>query len=180
MKKGLIILIIVVVVLGFMWASVYNNLVAKKENISIKQAEVDNQLKRRADLIPNLVSTVKGLTSQELALVNSVTEARAKMLIGTTQEKLDANAKLTTSVNLLVENYPVLKSDTSFIGLMDELAGSENRIATAKKSYNDEVGVYNKAIKVFPTSIIASMSGFSSIAYLEVTEADKTVPDVQF
>ncbi len=176
----LAILIIVIVVIGLTWTSMYNGLVIKNENIDNKKSEIDNQLKRRADLIPNLVSSVKGLTSQELALVDSVTDARVKMSSGTTQEKLEANSRLTTSINVLVENYPVLKSDTAFIGLMDELAGSENRIANARKSYNDEVAVYNKSIKTFPTNIVASMSGFSSIAYLEVAEEDKEIPNVEF
>ncbi|MDD2505688.1 MAG: LemA family protein [Bacilli bacterium] len=183
MKKGLIILIVcIVVILGliFGWIGTYNSLVAKNETITQKQSEIDNQLKRRADLIPNLISTVKGLTSQEKALVDSVTAARTKMSTGTTQEKLDANSKLTESINILVENYPTLKSDTSFLSLMDELAGTENRIAVARKAYNDEIGTFNTSIKTFPTSIVASMSGFSSKAYLEVTEADTVVPNVKF
>ncbi|MDF2865331.1 MAG: LemA family protein [Clostridia bacterium] len=183
MKKGMMVLVVVliiIVVAAISWTSIYNNLVTTNERISVKQSEIDNQLKRRADLIPNLVSTVKGLTSQELALVDSVTAARAKMSTGTTQERLTANDKLTTSINVLVENYPTLKSDTAFVGLMDELAGSENRITVARKSYNDEIGTFNTTIKRFPTSIVASMAGFSSKPYLEVTEADKEVPNVDF
>ncbi|MDD2377119.1 MAG: LemA family protein [Clostridia bacterium] len=180
MKKGLIILVVVVVILIFGWMSIYNSLVTKDEKINQNQAEIDNQLKRRADLIPNLISTVKGLTSQELALVEAVTSARVKMTTGTTQEKLAGNEALTTSINVLVENYPVLKSDTAFVGLMDELAGSENRVANAKKAYNDEVGSFNTTIKRFPSSIVASMSGFSTKTYLETTEADKALPNVQF
>lgn len=183
MKKGLMVLLValaVVIILALGWTSIYNNLVATNERISVKQSEIDNQLKRRADLIPNLVSTVKGLTSQELALVDSVTEARAKMATGTTQEKLNASDSLTTSINVLVENYPVLKSDAAFTGLMDELAGSENRVAVARKAYNDEIGTFNTSIKTFPTSIVASMSGFSTKTYLEVPAADKEVPNVEF
>ena len=180
MKKGLIILAIVVVILIFGWMSIYNNLVAMNEKINQNQAEIDNQLKRRADLVPNLVSTVKGVTAQELALVNAVTDARVKMTTGTTQEKLAGSEALTTSINVLVENYPVLKSDTAFTGLMDELAGTENRIAVANKAYNDEVGLFNTNIKKFPSSIVASMSGFTTKTYLETTAAEKELPKVQF
>ncbi len=180
MKKGLVILIIVIVVIALSWMSVYNNLISTEERINQKQSEIDNQLKRRADLIPNLINTVKGLTTQEQKLVDSVTSARAKMTTGTTQERLQANTELTRSLNVIVENYPVLKSDTAFTGLMDELAGTENRIAVARKGYNDEIGAFNILIKRFPTSIIASVSGFSSKTYLEVDETDKELPGVEF
>lgn len=180
MKKGIVIIIAVLVVIALTWVSVYNKLASSEERINQKQAEVDNQLKRRADLIPNLVSTVKGLTAQEQKLVDSVTAARVKMAAGTTQEKLNANTELTRSLNILVENYPVLKSDTAFVALMDELAGSENRIAVARKGYNDEVGAFNASIKTFPTKIIASMSGFTIKPYLEVSDVDKEEPNVQF
>lgn len=180
MKKGLIIFIVILIVLAVGWTSIYNNLVTRNETIAQKQSEIDNQLKRRADLIPNLISTVKGLTAQEQKLVDSVTAARAKMTTGTTQEKLNANSELTSSLNILVENYPALKSDTAFVSLMDELSGTENRIAVAKKSYNDEVGAFNASIKRLPTNIVASMSGFSAKSYLEVSDTDKKVPNVQF
>lgn len=180
MKKGIVIIIAILVVIALTWVSVYNKLASSEEKINQQQAEVDNQLKRRADLIPNLVSAVKGLTGQEQKLVDSVTEARAKMAAGTTQEKLNANSELTRSLNILVENYPVLKSDTAFIALMDELAGSENRIAVARKGYNDQVGSFNASIKTFPTKIIASMSGFTIKPYLEVSDVDKEEPNVQF
>jgi len=180
MKKGIIILVVAVAILIFGWLSIYNNLVAKSEKINQNQAEIDNQLKRRADLIPNLISTVKGLSSQELKLVQTVTEARAKMSSGTTQEKLAANDTLSKSILVLVENYPVLKSDTAYTGLMDELAGSENRIANANKVYNDEVGSFNTKIKTFPSSIVASVSGFTAKPYLEITETQKELPNVQF
>jgi LemA protein len=180
MKKGIIIFLVAAAIIIFGWLSIYNNLVAMNEKISQNQAEIDNQLKRRADLIPNLVSTVKGLSSQELKLVQTVTEARAKMSTGTTQEKLAANATLTTSINMLVENYPVLKSDTAYTGLMDELAGTENRIAVANKAYNDGVGTFNTKIKTFPSSIVASTSGFTAKSYLTITETQKELPNVQF
>jgi LemA protein len=180
MKKGLIILIVVIVVILFAWLSTYNSLVAKNESITQKQSEIDNQLKRRADLIPNLISTVKGLTSQEQKLVDSVTSARAKMNSGTTQEKLNANTELTRNINVLMENYPTLKSDTAFVSLMDELSGTENRIAVARKNYNDDVKLFNTYIKTFPTNIVASISNFNEKVYLEVSETDKQLPKVEF
>lgn len=180
MKKGLIILIVVVVFIGLLFGGTYNSLVAKEESINSKEAEINNQLERRADLIPNLISTVKGLTSQEQSLVDSVTEARTKMTTGTTQDKLDASDELTRSLNVIVENYPEVKSDSAFTSLMDELAGTENRIAVARKGYNDEVASFNTSVKTFPSSIIASMFGFSSKEYLEVAEEKLEVPDVDF
>lgn len=179
MKKGLIILIAVVIIIALFYGSVYNNLVTANEKINQEQAEIDNQLKRRADLIPNLVSSVKGLTTQEQALVDSVTAARAKMTSGNMDDRLAANDALTSSINVLVENYPTLKSDTAFTGLMDELAGTENRISVARKNYNDKVGSFNTLTKRFPTNIIASMSGFSAKPYLETSAEDKTVPNVE-
>jgi LemA protein len=183
MKKGIIILVVIVIfvlMLAMGWTSIYNNLVATNEKINQDQSEIDNQLKRRADLIPNLVSTVKGLTAQEQALVDSVTDARAKMSTGTTEQRLEANSELSKSINILVENYPTLKSDTAFTGLMDELAGTENRISVARKNYNDEIGTFNTLIKTFPTSIVASMSGFTNKTYLQITEEDQELPNVEF
>jgi len=102
------------------------------------------------------------------------------MTTGTTQDKLNANTELNRSLNVIVENYPVVKTDTLFKSLQDELAGSENRIAVARKGYNDEVGTFNALIKTYPTKIIASMSGFTAKTYLEVTETEKETPVVQF
>lgn len=180
MKKAIAIILIVLIIVGLWWVGVYNKLVSSTEMINQKQAEIDNQLKRRADLIPNLVNAVKGLTKQEQALVDSVTAARAKMTSGTTQSRLNANTDLTSSLNIIVENYPVLKSDTAFVSLMDELAGSENRIVVARKSYNDEVGSYNAYIKRYPTKIVASISNFTAKSYLEVSIKDKETPVVTF
>lgn len=174
------VIIAIVAVIGIWFVSVNNSLVVAEEDIANSQAEIDNQLKRRADLIPNLVNTVKGITKQELDVVNSITAARSKMLNGTTQEKLNANATLTSGINMLVENYPEIKSNENFISLQDELAGTENRIAVARKNYNEEVSSFNKKIKVFPTSIVASIFGHESATYLEVNEEEKETPKVEF
>lgn len=180
MKKGLIILVAILVILLLFYGFVYNNLVSKDEKINQEQAEIDNQLKRRADLIPNLVSTVKGLSKQEQALVDSVTAARSKMTTGNMEDRLAANDNLSTSINILVENYPVLKSDSAYTGLMDELAGTENRIANARRNYNNEVGSFNTLTKTFPTNVVASMSGFKVKPYLETSDEDKINPEVNF
>ena len=183
MKKSTIIILVVVAVIALVviWAISTNNSLVKLEvSIEQKQAEIDNQLKRRADLIPNLVNTVKGLTKQELDIVNSITASREKMNSGSTQDKLDANTELSRNITLLVENYPEIKSDATFTSLMDELSGTENRIAVARKNYNDEVAVYNKKIAVFPSSIIANMFGHEKVEYLEVSDKDKENPEVNF
>lgn len=183
MKKSTIIILVVVAVIALVaiWAISTNNSLVKLEvSIEQKQAEIDNQLKRRADLIPNLVNTVKGLTKQELDIVNSITASREKMNSGSTQDKLDANTELSRNITLLVENYPEIKSDATFTSLMDELSGTENRIVVARKNYNDEVAVYNKKIAVFPSSIIANMFGHEKVEYLEVSDEDKENPEVNF
>lgn len=174
------VIVLIVVILGIWLVSSNNTLVKLEENLKQNQAEIDNQLKRRADLIPNLVNSVKGITKQEQAIVDSITSAREAMINGSTQDKLNANADLTKNINLIVENYPEIKSDTAFVSLMDELSGTENRVAVARKKYNDEVATYNKKIKTFPSSIVASMFNHDEAKYLEVSEADKNVPNVEF
>lgn len=180
MKKTLIIIIAIVIIL-VMWGVLANNsLIKLEESIKQEQAEIENQLKRRSDLIPNLVNTVKGLTTQEQKIVESITSARANMIQGDTQSKLNANEELTKNINILVENYPEIKSDSAFTGLMDELAGTENRIAIARKNYNDRVADFNKTIKTFPSVIIANMFDHTEKQYLEVTQEDQEFPNVNF
>ena len=176
---GLIILLIAVFAI-----SGYNSLVSMNENVNGKWAQIDNQLQRRGDLIPNLVATVQGIAQQERQVIQSVTDARAK-LAGAQgpAAKAEANENLTSSLSRLlvvVENYPTIKSDANFRQLFDELAGTENRIAVSRKDYNDAVQAYNANIKTFPTSIYAGMLGFTSKEYFKVDEASKQVPKVQF
>lgn len=183
MKKSTIIIlsIVAVIVLMGIWAITINNtLMQLEESIEQKEAEINNQLKRRSDLIPNLVNTVKGLTKQELDVVNSITQSREKMNTGNTQDKLNANTELSRNISLLIENYPEIKSDATFTSLMDELSGTENRIGVARKDFNDEVATYNKKIKVFPNSIVANMFGHEKVGYLQVSEEDKQNPEVKF
>ncbi|MEG1059279.1 MAG: LemA family protein [Clostridia bacterium] len=182
-KTGVVIgaiILVVIVILGAWGISTNNSLIKMEESMKQNQAEIDNQLKRRADLIPNLVNSVKGITSQEQKIVDSITSSREKMMTGSTEDKLNANDELTKNINLLIENYPEIKSDKAFVSLMDEISGTENRIAVSRKNYNDQVAAYNKKIKMFPNSIIANMFGHSQGQYLKASEAEKTTPNVSF
>lgn len=187
MKKTNIVLIVViaiVIILGLTLVSSYNQIVAKSEEVDNKFATIDTYLQRRADLIPNLVNTVKGYTQHEEQVVNSITEARQKMVNAKSiSEKAEANEQLTSALNnlnVIIENYPDLKASQNFISLQDELSGTENRIATARRDYNEAVKDYNLKIKKFPTTIIASMFGYETKEYFQATEQSKEVPTVEF
>ena len=181
---GLAIAAVVIFIIGGSLMGAYNGLVIEKENVSAKLKGIDTQLQRRADLIPNLVSSVKGYTDQEKAIINSITDARKTIAgAGKTEDKIAASDQLTStirSINLNIENYPNLKSDANFRQLMDELAGTENRIQISRKDYNDGVQIYNSHLKSFPTSIIAGMFGFKDASYFEASAASKEVPKADF
>ena len=187
MKKGSIILIaivaVLVIVIGGM-VSNYNNLVSLEETVDKAYADIDVQLERRADLIPNLVNTVKGYVAHEENIIKNITDAREKLVNAeTVEDKANANNELSSAINALmviVENYPDLKANENFINLSDELAGTENRIANARTEYNDAVKEYNAARKRFPVVLIASMFGFEEKAYFEVDESKTEVPEVEF
>lgn len=183
-NKGLWIVLAVVAVLAIGIFSSYNGLVSMNENVNGKWSQIDNQLQRRSDLIPNLVNTVKGYASHEQAAIQAVSDARAK-LAGAQgpAAKAQANADMNGALSRLLmvaENYPNLKADASFKQLMDELAGTENRIAVARKDYNDAVQGYNTKIKSLPTSLFAGAFGFTAKEYFKVDEAAKAVPQVKF
>lgn len=187
MKKSTMILlgvVVFIVIIISMLGGSYNSLVEKSENVDKQLANVDVQLERRTDLIPNLVSTVKGYTSHETEIIDKITSARENLLkANTVTEKSNANDELTSALNALmvvVENYPDLKSNQNFIQLSDELAGTENRIATSRRDYNDAVTSYNTSIKKFPTNILAGMFGFNKKDYFEVSEGKTDVPKVEF
>lgn len=183
LKVGIIIGAIVVVLI-VLFSSSYNSLVSKEEEVDNKLADISVQLERRADLIPNLVSTVKGYASHEQAVIDSVTTARENLVNADgVEEKAMANQELTTALNnlfVIVENYPDLKSNENFIQLQDELAGTENRIAVARKDYNEAVKDYNKTIKSFPKNILAGMFGFEEKEYFEAKDSSSEVPEVSF
>ena len=188
MKKGLIVLIVIAAVVVLLITSgvgTYNGLVEKQEAIKGKASIVQTDLQRRADLIPNLVNTVKGYAAHEETVLTEVTAARsAVQAAGTTEEMLAANAELDSALSRLmvvVEAYPDLKADANFIALQDELAGTENRISTSRKDYNTAVQTYNEAIRRFPASIIAGMFGFERCdEYFEATASAQSAPVVEF
>ena len=188
MKKNSLSIIGVVVgillLLGVLIGGSYNSLVTLEEKVNKELSNVDVMLERRADLIPNLVSTVKGYAKHEEKIFNDVVTAREKLLgANTISEKADANAKLDKAIDammVIVENYPDLKASQNFIQLSDELAGTENRIATARRDYNEAVEIYNSKRKQFPTVILANMFGFDEKEYFKADDSKTEVPNVEF
>ena len=177
-------ILVVVVLLAIMIIPSYNGLVNKEEDVNQAYAQIENQLQRRLDLMPNLVNTVKGYASQEKDVIQSISDARANLAgAATPADQATANDQLTNALNRLlvvVENYPDLKSNTTFQQLMDELAGTENRISVARKDYNDTVSGYNRSVKRFPGSIIAGVFGFDEIEYFKASEGAEQAPTVDF
>jgi len=188
MSKTMILLITIVVLIllsGGKYISVKNALVAKNEAVKSTWSEVDVVLQRRADLIPNLVETVKGIAKQEQTVYGEIAQARSQLLsAGTPSDKIAANQRLDGALGRLLaiaENYPQLKSNENFLRLQDELAGTENRIAVERKRYNDTLQDYNTYVQQFPNSVFASNMGFKkNDAYFTATEASRTVPKVNF
>lgn len=188
MKKVWIVvgvIVLLVVMVAGVYISNYNRLVTLDEGINGAWAQVENQLQRRSDLIPNLVSTVKGYAKHENEIFTHVADARSALLAAkTTGEKVKAANALDSALGRLLaiaENYPQLKANENFIRLQDELAGTENRISVERMRYNETVRLYNTLIKRFPSNIVASMSGYEKKdAYFKADEAAKTVPNVQF
>jgi LemA protein len=169
----------------FGWGiSTHNSMVGDRELIRQQFGDVDVQLQRRADLIPNLVNTVKGYAAHESQIFTEVADARSRLLgAGTPAEKMEANSQLTGALGRLLavaENYPQLKASDNFIRLQDELAGTENRIGVARTRYNQTVVSYNTRIKVFPGSFIAGRYGFEPEPYFEAEAGTRAVPKVTF
>ena len=162
----------------------YNDLVRLDENVKNSWAQVENQLQRRFDLIPNLVNTVKGYAKHEKEVFVQVTEARSQIAkAGTVTQKIAANNALSSALSRLlvvVERYPELKANENFLRLQDELAGTENRLAVERKRYNDAVKIYNIKIRSFPTNIMARMFGFSKAAFFKPPKSAEAVPKVKF
>lgn len=184
MKKiGLIVLAVVVLFIGW-GVGQYNSLVNMNEGVNGKWAQVDTQLQRRNDLIPNLVQTVKGYATHEQTVFDNVSNARAKMAgAQTVQEKAQADGELTRALGRLfavAENYPQLRANENFRALQDELAGTENRIATARRDYNEVVQAYNAKVRVFPTNMVAGIFGFHDREYFRAVEGAQTPPQVKF
>ena len=186
-KKWIVVLVIVALVAFFTYSFVqgtYNQFVRLDEAVKASWSQVENQLQRRYDLIPNLVETVKGYAAHEKEVLTEVTNARARVGgAATVDEKIKANNELTGALSRLlvvVERYPDLKANQNFIRLQDELAGTENRIAVERRRYNEVVQAYNVAIRSFPANLFAGLFGFKAAAFFEAPAAAKTVPEVKF
>jgi LemA protein len=186
--KALIAVIVIVVLLfavGGSYVGAKNQMVTKNESVKAAWSQVDIVLQRRADLIPNLVETVKGFAKQEQAVIKSVTDARAALGgAQTPADKIQANSRLDGALSRLlvvVENYPQLKSNENFMRLQDELSGTENRINVERRKYNEAVQKYNTDIALFPNNIAAGLYGFQrEDAYFKTTPGAEKVPSVKF
>jgi LemA protein len=179
---GILVLIILIPLLYL--KGTYNSLVTMDEGVKAAWAQVENQLQRRYDLIPNYVETVKGYAQHEKEVFIKVTEARSQ--VGSAKslnEKIEANNQLSSALARLlvvVERYPDLKANTNFIRLQDELAGTENRIAVERRRYNEMVRIYNTRIRSFPTNLIAGMFGFEKATFFQVPKERQEAPKVNF
>ena len=185
MKGFLIGLGIVAILVTISFISVYNGIVSKHETIATKWAQVENQLQRRNDLIPNLVNSVKGYAAHEKTVFEDVTNARSQWAkASTTDEKVKAAGAVDAALGrllLVAENYPNLKADQTFLKLMDELSGTENRIAVERMRYNEAVRDYNVTVRMFPGNIIGGMYGYKpATEYFKAEEKAKVTPTVNF
>ncbi len=181
---GLIIIIVVIFVFVLSGIAIYNRLVKMDEAIKEAWAQVENQLERRSDLIPNLVNTVKGYAKHEKEIFEHIADARAKLAgAGSRPEAIKAANELSGLLGRLLaiaENYPQLKANETFNRLMDELAGTENRVAVERKRYNEKVRSFNRSIRSFPTNLIAGGLGFHEEVYFQVSPDKEGVPEVRF
>ena len=187
-QKTILIIVVILallILIPFMYLKgTYNSLVIMDESVKGAWAQVENQLQRRYDLIPNLVETVKGYASHEKEVFVKVTEARSKVAgAANIGDKIQANNQLSSALSRLlvvVERYPELKANTNFIRLQDELAGTENRIAVERRRFNETVKAYNIKIRSFPTNIIAGMFGFEKATFFDVPQERQDAPKVKF
>ena len=200
-KKALIVLgviVVLVLIIGGVMVSTYNGLVTKQQNVQAKWSQVENQMQRRADLIPNIVATVKGIAGLEERVFTKIAEARTNLLStmqnpnSTIDDKIAADGKLNTALRdggllgtggrflSIAENYPQLKSNESFLKLQDELAGTENRLATARFDYTGAAQEYNTTRSRFPTVMVASLMGFKEQPYFKADEGARQAPKVDF
>ena len=187
MKKGLIVIVAIVAVIAIIGGSLvstYNGLVDKQADVENKEAQIQVQLQRRADLIPNLVNTVKAYAEHEEGVYTALADARAKLNSASNPEEYnEANESFESALSRLlvvVENYPELKADKNFIALQDQLECTENRLSTARKDYNDIATDYNATIKKFPNVIFAGILGFEKADLFEASNESQTVPTVNF
>lgn len=178
------IIAIIVLIVIFWFVGQRNALVTLEEQVDAEWSEIDNQLQRRSDLIPNLVATVQGFASQEREVFSDIADARARLAgarsVSETAESYTELQGALSRLLVVVENYPQLRSNENFIRLQDELAGTENRIAVARGRYNDAVRDFNTKIRLFPTSIAANSMGMEQREYFEIPESAREVPRVNF
>lgn len=186
MKKGgpLLIVLAIVIIVGGMFASKYNKLVKLDNEVDNAFAQVQVAVKRRADLIPNLVETVKGYASHEEETLTKITEARSQVNNASNPEELaQADANLTEQIrnlNVSVEAYPELKANQNFLDLQAQLEGTENRISTERRRYNETVKEYNQTVRSFPMNLFAGIMGFDKKQYFEAAPSEQDAPDVKF
>lgn len=187
LSRGLIvvgIVVLIIILAGSWYVRTRNSFMVAEEQIDSAWSEIDNQLQRRSDLIPNLVATVKGYASQEENIFTEIADARSRLAgAATVEEKAERYGEMENALSrllVIVENYPDLKSNQNFIRLQDELAGTENRLAVARKRYNDSVREFNTRIRVFPSSMVANSLGLEKHPYFEISEAAREVPKVSF
>lgn len=190
MKKSTIALIAIgaIILLTIFWGiGTRNSLVSMAEEVQLEASQVETQLQRRSDLIPNFVATVKGYAAHEEEVYTAIADARSKLAGAIEEEDVgamnEANSQLDSALSrllVIVENYPELKANENFIALQDELAGTEDRIAIAREDYNTKVASYNRSIKMFPKNLIANMCGLEEAEYFEASEGAKDVPKVEF
>jgi LemA protein len=185
MKIVAIVVVVLLVLIGFQMTGIRNDLVQQREAVNGAWAQVDVVLQRRAELIPNLVETVKGFAKQEQEILKNIADARAALLgARNPQESIEANSRLDSAIGRLlvvVENYPQLKSNENFLRLQDELAGTENRIAVERRKYNEAVQRYNTSIEMFPNNLAAGLFGFQrNDAYFRADPASRQAPAVKF
>lgn len=183
--KTLIVVGIIALVLFAIFRGTYNGFVAKEGQVTLAKGDIQVQLQRRADLIPNFVRTVQGYTDYEKETLTAITEARAAVKEAQTPDQLDAaeeklNGAIDVWVNAVTEAYPDLKANQNYIALQDELAGTENRIAKARSDYNERATKYNVAIRRFPANIVAKIFDFNPVDLFEASEGAENVPQVSF
>lgn len=187
-RKGLIapiaIIVLLVVVGGIWFVRQQNRLVTLEESVDAAWSEIDNQLQRRSDLIPNLVATVQGFADQEQEVFGQIADARARLAgaqgVSETAESYEELQGALSRLLVVVESYPQLRSNENFIRLQDELAGTENRISVARRRYNEVVQQFNTRIRLFPTRMVANRLGYEEREYFEISEAAREVPSVNF
>ena len=178
-------IILILLVIGIFWfVGQQNTIITLEESVDSAWSEIDNQLQRRSDLIPNLVATVRGFATQEEEIFTQIADARARLAgAGTVGETAESYGEMQSALSrllVIVENYPQLQSNENFIRLQDELAGTENRIAVARQRYNNTVQQFNTRIRLFPTRIVANRLGLDQREYFEIEESARAVPTVDF